>query len=152
MKEVAKFLDEIAKREYDSAEKASKAEERSREIMEAFSFYDEPADPLCKFGNGEWSIQRTKDFYGWIQDGIIRLVNKQEPRIAEQFEKHGGLSRENVKGGYIIGRYLDDWKSPLYKWWGILYNICPKCFREYGQPYYAINCKCEKSTIPVKEE
>ena len=160
MRKINKYVDTISGREFETEELALKSEAKNNGIKKLFSFWKEPKDDgTCKFANGGWCYQRTKEDFEKFQDALIEAINKYEPWIAKQYEKHGGLKREYMGSGYIIGRYLDDGNSELYHQYGILSDICPKCFRQYGQPFYAINCLCDGTVkhysrieeIPTKE-
>ena len=39
-------------------------------------------------------------------------------------------------------RCLDDGGSPFYALAGRALHVCPKCFREWDQPYHANHCTC----------
>lgn len=122
-------------------EQAIESEKKNGGIKKLFSFWVRPKkDKTCNFTNGKWCYQRKDHEYLKLVDALIKGVNEYEPWIASQYEKHGGLKREYIGGGYMIGRYLDDGHSELNEWYHIISNICPKCFREWGQPYYANNC------------
>jgi len=143
MKSVVQFKDEITGCLYATKEEAVKAESKSRDIKDAFSFYID-AKEHPKDGNDDVGVQRTEEFYARLVSTLIRMVEKYEPWILPSYDKVGGLTPKYVGGHSFLGRFLDDSNSPLYYWWGKQGNICPNCFREYGQMYYALNCKCEK--------
>ena len=160
MKKINKYVDTISGREFETKELALKSENKNRGIQKLFLFWKEPKDDgTCNFANGEWCYQRTRKDFEKFQDALIEAINKYEHWIAKQYEKHGGLKREYIGGGYMIGRYLDDGHSELYHQYCVLSNICPKCFREYGQMFYAINCLCNGNVkyysstkeVPIKE-
>jgi len=149
MKKINKYVDELSGREYSSKADVIKSENKNKGIKQLFAFWKYPKDDgTCRFANGEWCYQRTEGEYHRFQEALIEAINTYEPWIAEQYKKHGGLKKEYVKGGTMIGRYLDDGDSELYHQYGTLSNICPVCFREWGQPYYANNCK---HTVKSKE-
>lgn len=146
---IERYKNDISGRAYDTFEKAAAFEQRSLDIQTAFSFYDPVEDPHCDFANGNWCIQRTEEFYNRLLDALVEMVEKYEPWTAKSFRESGNtLSRNVVKGYSFLGRYLDDGNSDLYHWWGIQGNICPVCFREYGQMYYASHCTHDDK-IPV---
>jgi len=159
MKRVNKYLDEISGREFKTQEEAIKSEKKHGGIKKLFSFWKEPKDNTCDFANGKWCYQRTEAEYHQLIEALVKGVKKYEPWIAKHYEKDGGLSKKHIGGGYIIGRFLNDGNSELYHHYGILSNICPKCFREYGQMFWAINCFCNGTVkhysstkdIPTKE-
>lgn len=141
MKTIHKFKDEVSGREFDTPLEALVSEKKSRDIKKAFVFYDSIEDVDCVFANGGWCVQRTEEFYNRLVDTLIEMVLKYEPWIAEQMFIHAsGMSRATISGRSIIGRYLYDGESDLYHWYCIQSNICPICFREYGQTYYASHC------------
>lgn len=145
------YVNEITGQSFGSEEEAKKSEEMHRDILETFSFYVADEDKGCDFSNGKYAVQRGEEFYLKLIDGIIKMVKKYEKGIWKEYKKHGGVKREYVKGHTLLGRHLDDRDSPMYHWWGIQGNICQKCFREYGQMYYATNCTCSddiKTIVP----
>ena len=143
MKRISKFINEISGDEFYSKEKAQKSEGRSKDIKNAFAFYlNDKKKP--KDGNDGVGVQRTEEFYNKLIDTLIVMVKKYEKWIAKEYAKSGGLSRLNVRGYSFLGRYLGDGGSDLYYWWSIQSCTCPHCFKEYGQTYHALNCKCQK--------
>jgi len=140
MEQITKFRNEVSGRCFDNEEEAILSEKKSKEIKEVFAFYDPPDDDSCDFVNGKYCIKRSKEFYDKLIDGIIDMVTKYESWILKSYEKHGGLKKEFVFGYTVLGRFLDDGSSELYRWWEIQANICPVCYREYGQLYYTNNC------------
>lgn len=141
MKVISKYIDEISDREFAKKIDAIKSEKKNGAIKKIFSFWKEPKDDgTCNFANGEYCYQRTREQFEKLRDTLIDAINLYEPWIAKQYEKHGGLKREHMGSGYLIGRYLDDSGSELYRQYGVLSNICPKCYREWGQQYFANNC------------
>lgn len=143
MKKITKFIDEISGEEFNSKTKAKTSERKNIVIKNAFNFYIKDKKKP-KDGNDDIGVKRTEEFYYKLIDTLIAMVKKYEPRILENYEKVGGLTRDYTKGWSMLSRFLDEGNSNLYKWWGIQGNICPKCFREYGQMYFALNCKCKK--------
>jgi len=120
--------------------KRREAEQRRQEIDSLFSFYDTPEDEGCSFANGEWNVQRSKEFYNKFLDTLIEALNKYETWIKEGTGYSDGFTRENILGGSLVGRFLSDGNSPLYKWWALQAQICPKCYIEWGQMYYKLRC------------
>jgi hypothetical protein len=141
MKEQTIYIDELSGRRFDKQEDAIKSEKKNGGIKKMFSFWKyRPKTKGCDFENGGWCYQRSEGQYLMFMDTLIKAVNEYEPWIAKQYKEHGGLKREHMNGGYMIGRYLSDGGSELCDQLSVLSRICPKCFREWGQPYYAINC------------
>ena len=142
MKTIEKYVDELSGREFKTIEEAIESEKKNGGIKKLFSFWKQPKDDgTCRFSNGDWCYQRSDVEYLRLQDALIKATNDYHPWIAKQYEEHGGLKREYVFGGAMIGRYLDDNNSELYTWYSILSNICKTCYRQWGQMYYANNCK-----------
>ncbi len=142
MKTIEKYVDELSGREFKTQKEAIKSELKNGGIKKLFSFWKYPLkDKGCEFENGGWCYQRKDHEYLKFVDSLIKAIKDYEPWIAKQYKEHGGLKREHIGSGYMIGRYLGDGSSELYKQYGTISNICPKCFREWGQPYYANNCK-----------
>jgi hypothetical protein len=142
MKTMEIYVDEISKRRFDKIEDAIKSEKKNGGIKKLFSFWKyPPKDKNCDFANGSWCYQRTKAQFKMFRENLIEAINQYEPWIAKQYKEHGGLQSEHMGSGFMIGRYLSDGNSELYSQYLTLSNICPVCFREWGQPYYANNCK-----------
>lgn len=150
MEIVEKYKCEITGDLFDSEEQATASETKHQEVIDTFAFYKMPKDDVEGFPNGHVAIQRDEEFYLNLLDGIIKMVNKYEESLLRHY--HGDLKREHIKGHSQIGRFLDDGDSPLYKWWGIQANICQKCFREYGQMFFANTCSCSHRTPTIQIE
>lgn len=142
MKTISKYVDEISGKEFPTETDALKSEKKNGGIKRIFSFWKpHPKEEGCDFTNGGWCYQRKESEFQNLVSAIILAVERYEPYIKKSYEKHGGLKREYVKGGTILGRYLSDGESEIYSWFLIMSEICPECFRQWGQPHYAINCK-----------
>lgn len=148
MKSVTQFKDEVTGTLFDSAKKAIASEKKHLGIRKMFSWIDD-AEKLtrkksekdtCGFGNGSWCVQRNKEFSDHLVNTLTEAVYLYEPWVWKEYRKHGGLKPEFVYGMSLLGRYLES--SPLSKYLSITSCLCQKCYRQYGQPYYAINCKC----------
>jgi len=98
-----------------------------RLIVTSNSMFPPIKDEECKFVNGGWNVQRSKEWLEKYKLHITRIVNIEGPPP------------------YSYGWYrtLDDGGSSFYPLACRVLNICPKCFREWGQPYYANNCDCK---------
>lgn len=145
MKTINKYVDEISGREFATAEEAIKSEKKNGGIKKLFSFWRElPEDEHCKFANGGWCYQRSEEDVTRFKAALLKAIKGYEPWITSQYESDGGLRMDHLGGGYIIGRYLQDGHSELYGKYCILSDICPKCFRQWGQPYHANNCTCQE--------
>ena len=150
MKIIKKYMNELTRELYDTPQKAKIAEKKERGIRKIFNWIVDGEKATirieelgsCKFANGKWCVQRSKEFYDHLVNSIIEAAYIYEPWIYKEYEKHGGLKSEHVHGMTLLGRYLDDSSSSIRKYNNIQMCICHKCYREYGQPYYAINCKC----------
>lgn len=81
-------------------------------------------DDHCAFANGGWTVQRDKD---WL-DRYIDRINIAVGDIGAPPQSYGWY------------RCLGDGGSMLYGPACRILNICPKCYREWGQAYYANNC------------
>jgi hypothetical protein len=141
MKKLEIYVDEISNRRFDKIEDAIKSEKKNGGIKKLFSFWKYPPKDIgCSFANGSWCYKRTDVEYLRFMDALLKAITDYEPWIAKQYKEAGGLTREHMGSGYMIGRYLSDGNSELYDKYLTLSNICSKCFREWGQPYYANKC------------
>ena len=149
---VSKFRDDLSGKLFDKLEDAMASEHKHRDIQNAFSFYGEVVDDTCDFQNGEYCVQRDEDFYNRLLDTLVDCVKKWYPEIASRYiEETGSFDRDNVKESFV-GMQLSEAStdsSALSEWWDIQCSICPICFREYGQPIFALNCKHDGS-VPTK--
>ena len=149
---INKFKDEASGKLFDKEEDACASEYKYIDIRHAFNFYDEVEDCTCSFSNGAYCVQRDEDVYNRLLDTLIKCIRQYHPALAANYLKEvGTFERDDVKGHSFVGRWLSDNSDPLYKWWYVQCNICPVCFREYGQPYYALNCKHDDS-IPTRDD
>ena len=137
MKTVERFVDEISGREFKTQAEAIKSEKKNGGIKKLFGFWKEADDFNC---DNDRCFQRTDVEYLRLQDALVKAVIEYEPWIEKHYEKEGGMSRRYMVGGYIIGRFLSDVDSDLYRWYCILSNICTTCYREFNQPYGANHC------------
>ncbi len=153
MKTINKYVDEISGKEFAIKEDAIASEKKNGGIAKLFAFWKyHPKDENCEFANGGWCCQRTNQEYLKFVDALIKATIDYEPWIAEQYDSDGGLQRKHIGSGYLIGRYLCDGDSELYSKYNIMSNICPKCFREWGQPYYATNCTCDSKPRTLEKK
>jgi hypothetical protein len=151
MKTIKKFINEISGEEFSEKENAIKAEKKSKNIKNLFSFWHSSKDDnYCSFANGKWCYQRTKSEYNQLIETLVKALKKYEPWITKQYKEEGGLQSKHIGRGYMIGRYLCDGNSELYHWYCLISNICPKCFREWGQLYFSNTCT--HNQMPLKRK
>ena len=141
MKPQTIYVDEISGAQFDHAHAALKSEKRSAFIRDTFAFVHVEKSEHCEFENGEYSVQHTAEYYEQFRTALIAAVNKCEPWIAKEFGRFRGKKAEWMCPGGGIGHYLSHGPSPIYHWYCIWWNICPTCFREWGQGYYKTHCK-----------
>jgi hypothetical protein len=164
MKKIAQFVDEASGLIFKTAKAALKSENKHRSIKKIFSWIGNrekrtrrKGEDDCKFANGGWSIQWSEADYERLINCIWQAVHDHERWIYNQYK--GGLTLGQIRGQSALGHYLSDNDSSIYHWYTLQMEICPKCFRQYGQPYYAINCHCDGTsggsgrahTIPTRE-
>lgn len=151
MKVITKFVNTYTGEEFTNREKCLISINKSKEIKTLFTFWKKVGDEKgnCNFSNGHYCYQRTKEEYDQLVDIFFIAMKKYEKWICNQYDEQGGLKREYINGLSFVGRYLSDNYSELLDYWNILGCICPKCYREYGQSYYSINCTCNNE-IPTK--
>ena len=96
--------------------------------QEAFpKVVDENNAKYCEFVNGGWNVQISKEWLRRYKQRIAHIVNIKDP------------------SPYSYGWYrtLDDGGSMFYGLACRVMCVCPKCFREWGQPYHANHCDCK---------
>lgn len=98
--------------------------EANQRIENAFPSIE---DLNCNFANGKYYVQRGCI---WLQS-YKEFIEKEAKRLKIKYKPWS----------YSWFRWLDDGNSFLYGSACRTLNICSDCFREWGQPYYAINCK-----------
>ena len=86
--------------------------------------YPAVEDSGCDFSNGGWNVQRSKEWLESYKKDIAKLVNS--------------TSYEAFSYGWF--RVLDDGGSMFYGLACRVLDVCPDCFREWGQGYYASHC------------
>jgi hypothetical protein len=151
MKTVDRYVDEISGKEFKNEAEAIESEKKHGGVEKMFDFWTkEPKDKHCGFANGGWCYQRTREDFLKLQVSLVLAIQTYEPWIAGQYEEEGGLQTVHVGAGFLIGRYLSDGNSPLYSYYCTLSNICPKCFRQWGQQYYANKCTCDTESKNIK--
>ena len=127
MKTITKYEDEISGFVFDSEEKALDSEKISVEVQRAFEWVPQFEERTRTSSDTTCSFSNGMWSVKWNKDG---------------FEK---ISKDIAIGHRIVPR------AYLIHWTGLMNCICPKCFRVYGQPYFAINCECENSKIPTRK-
>ena len=137
---------------FDNEYDAIKSEIKSADIEHTFeSFYGTMYFNDTNFVNGCYCIQRNELFYIHLLKTIVSMVHKHEPHIVEWYSnKDAQFTIESVLGQTYVGRLLSESGSQLNKWFNVQMCICPVCYREYGQPYYALNCE-HNDSIPTLE-
>lgn len=144
MKKKEKYVCEVCEGEFDSMVEAEKCQEMCEDLKKNPFLNIE--DSGCEFANGHGYLQLEKKQYDEMTLWLTEKIKKYNKWAYDDWKKNNPKYdfRECLWGGFI-GRYLGDGDSKLYKYWSKLYCICPKCYKQYGQPYYAINC-CKKES------
>lgn len=161
MKSITMYKDEVSGNVFKTKKEAIASEKKHKGIKDIFKWVPDTAklttkkgESSCDFANGYWCVQWNKAMYDRLIGSIIKAMPLYEPLILKDYTKGKKLLPQDVSGGSWLGRYLSDVGSPLYDWWTRQYCICTKCYREYGQPYYAINCHCDGTSgdsLPAKK-
>ena len=94
-------------------------------------------DSGCSFANGEYHKQRDEKWFNAYKEDAINTIKKFHPSIV----------KDRAHWTYGFYRCLDDGDSMFYGISCRTLNICPTCFKEWGQPYYANKC-CKTSLQP----
>jgi hypothetical protein len=141
MKAKTVYVDEITKAEFDSERAAKESEAKHREIKAMFDFVKiTKSRNNCDFDNGEYCVRHDAKYYDRFRTTLIAAIRKYEPWIAKEFDKKCGLEA-GMKPCGIIGRYIGDGADDMIiQMYGIWANICPTCYREWGQGYYSLHC------------
>lgn len=149
---VESYKDCVSGKIFDNKYDAIESELKSADIEHTFeSFYGTMYFNDTNFVNGNYCIQRNELFYIHLLKTIVSMVHKHEPHIIEWYSNKGALfTIESVSGQTYVGRLLSEKRSQVSKWYSVQMCICPTCYREYGQPYYALNCE-HNDNIPTLE-
>ena len=143
---IKQYKDSVSGRIYDNEYDAIKSELKSTDIENAFDFVQAiPCFNTTDFVNGQFCIQHDATFYHRLLDTIISMSLKYHPSL-----NSAQLTREYIKGQSYLGRFLSESNSQISKWFDVQMSICPVCYREYGQLYYALNCE-HNDSIPTLE-
>lgn len=92
----------------------------------------EGAFPRPEIKHGKF-IQRDKKWLNLYKEKIKEIVAYYHPNYEKEY------------GAFSYGWYrcLDDSGSMFYGYALRVQCVCPKCYKEYDQPHFANNCKCE---------
>jgi len=137
VKSIVLFECSICKRRYDTEQKAKGCLIRCTRFKVFEKKYPEVKDKHCDFANGGGWIKRDLKWHNDYCLDLQDLINTNHPDIAKE---HRSVLDGNM------GRFLDDCHYDEYGLWGRLLSICKKCFKEWGQPYYALRCHHDGST------
>lgn len=93
-----------------------------------------PQNDGCSFANGDGYIQHTKEAFNAYKAAILELGGKHVHSAMTEWAKNP----DEVHNMGIAGRYFDDGDHGLYKLWNRV--MCTDAdFREWGQPFFALN-------------
>ena len=118
----------------------------TKKVEELFSYLppslDKVKDKLYENGN---EVGLKTGYEPYIQH-IPEMVEEAQRSFIELCVQEGALDKKFLSGKVhrqgIIGRYLDDSGFGIYKYWNRFMCIDEK-YREWEQPYYAINFEKE---------
>lgn len=144
IRKISKYVS-IDGQEFNSTEECRKHERLLEKAEVIFDRWPKVKDDGCKFANGGGYVQLTKEVYDEVRNGFLDLVK-------EVYSKDKDIQRvveitKNMDSNWgIIGRYLSDYDSPLYRYWCQLMHVdagAPdvkvKLYRLWGQGFYALN-------------
>lgn len=122
----------------------------TKKVEELFSYLppslNSVKDKLYENGN---EIRLKTGYEPYIQH-IPEMIEEAQSVFIELCVQEGVLDKKFLSGKVhrqgIIGRYLDDSGSGIYKYWNRFMCIDEK-YREWEQPYYAINSEKEKKNF-----
>ncbi|MFW9872179.1 MAG: hypothetical protein ACFFG0_03680 [Candidatus Thorarchaeota archaeon] len=139
-------------REFDNKKDCIDHENLIDEIDELLKTLPElPKDSGCSFSNGGGYIQHDKEIFLSFQAEMIKIVCRFTKISKEAIDNL--LKHQLPLGNSIIGRYVCDCCDSIIKraWFRI--SCTSDEFREYGQPYYALNPeKAKKGCLNLKEK
>jgi hypothetical protein len=133
-------------REFNTEVECKVHENLIAEADKIFKDWPVPIDSSCGFSNGEGYIQLTKELYDSVRNGLLDLIRDTFPKW-KSMQEAVDITRNMDSNWGIIGRYLDDSDTPLYKYWCQLLNVeadaecAVKNYRLWGQGYFARNPK-----------
>lgn len=141
MEQVQRFKCELCGTEFQKKAAAVSCEKICLQIND-FKYKYKIEKRSCNFTNGGGYVQRDIRWWNEIRKEFLGLIKSLHPQIY----KESKVNVQNITG--FVGRYLNDSNSKLYGIWAFLYCICPKCYKEWGQPYYARHCVHVIPTTP----
>jgi hypothetical protein len=127
--------------EFASEEAARKYEILLDEVDAAMAPLGRHPD-TCDFANGGGYLQHAPGAVFKAFDAIVALVERTLASLPEGWQPLPSAEIWRCRGG-IIGRYLDDSHSVLWRAW-VRFLCVDDRFREWGQPYHARNGDARK--------
>lgn len=133
MKEVTRYQADDGK-VFDTADKAIAHDAKVLSIKSAYKLLkDTPKNDGCDFANGGGYVQQDPVKVQEFKRQIMLMGATHHAKMAEW-----ARNPQEVHPQSIVGRILSDCDSLLYSAWNRVMCMDDK-FREWGQPYYAIN-------------
>lgn len=133
MKEVVRYQSDDGKI-FDTAEAAIKQDAKAVSIKGAYKLLrPTPKNDGCDFTNGGGYVQQDALKVQEFKRQIMLLGARHHEKMAEWAKNPIEVHPQS-----IVGRILSDCDSDLYDAWHRVMCMDDK-FREWGQPYYAIN-------------
>lgn len=125
---VTVFKCEICGELFEKADDYNVHSQKEKALQEIERIFPAVKDKTCDFANGHYSVQRTQGFLETYKALIFGFIKE-----FKQADKYEPMS-------YGWFRCLNDGNSMFYGVAMRILNICPVCFKEWGQQYYANHC------------
>lgn len=156
MKTIEVFINEVTKLRFDSSSDAERSEKFSKDIANTFLFWVPfeqcPRNSIMHQGIKAFFIARDESEYNKFVHAFVYVISKYKAEFdidikvfAEKLESFSTLREmHSFITNSCFGRLLNESHDSfgLKHWWTVLCRICPCCYREWDQMYYAIHCCC----------
>jgi hypothetical protein len=125
-------------REFESLDEANKYERDIERLENAVALLKPiPKNDGCNFSNGEGFVQQDAPTVRKAKEAVIEIARSRNPDNSS-FGPWAEVADGDVPGYSGFARILDECDSLVYRYWSRFMCI-DKQFREWGQPYYALN-------------
>ena len=141
MKQIVKFAAD------DGTEFHNEADARNHDALCATIIYAKSTLPKSPKSGSNQFVQHNKNIFLNYQRGIVELFQEAVPYLADNEHVLWALNSDRPAGMTLIGRYIDDAApGPIRGAWNRI--MCTdKFFREWGQPFYAIQADKQKEML-----
>lgn len=119
---------------FDSAEACTRYEDLCAEVTAIMAqLISLPLSERCHFGNGGGYIQQDPETFKKVRRSLLKLAQRECPhKWIDQ-----SIADDSIDPSWA-GRIISDCSAPISRGWYRI-SCTDKRFREWGQPYFALN-------------